>query len=348
MLIERKKMEGWSAPNNTCEGRITLDRLAKPETVKVTLRGKEIIPSSFSAYGHPRFTDEQYMLYMYEEEKLKRKKGDYTPLLLKVEYEEMPFDIPRNEFDTVDGIYKYLTNLKDLRTMLNYRSMYCRMHPGESLNEYVIFNCFYLDQFGQVMSVENPRKVKRKLSDVIRMNIFSAYNRDITFCIPGRSIPTEGSRCPCCGKLFTIDDVKTGSVVSADGKYYHDKCQKKYRHLSEIDKLTRCLMDTVYDFKDYTFEIIPNGYCNRDCCKHIPWLFFHTPDGDIIVGWRKRVISIEWQGNYKQFDMDELFGIEDVTKWEENGKRGIHAWGREKAYEYLKNVRSTVNPSYNN
>ena len=64
------------------------------------------------------------------------------------------------------------------------------------------------------------------------------------------------------------------------------------------------------------------------------------------MGWRKRVISIEWQKNYKPFDMKELFGEEDVTKWEDDGKRGIHAWGSAKAYIYLKKVLSTVNPNY--
>jgi hypothetical protein len=50
--------------------------------------------------------------------------------------------------------------------------------------------------------------------------------------------------------------------------------------------------------------------------------------------------------NYKPFDMKELFGEEDVTKWEDDGKRGIHAWGSTKAYIYLQKVLSTVNPNY--
>jgi len=64
------------------------------------------------------------------------------------------------------------------------------------------------------------------------------------------------------------------------------------------------------------------------------------------MGWRKRVISIEWQENYKPFDMDELFATEEVTKWERDGKHGIHAWGKDKAYEYLKKVLKAVNPEY--
>ena len=54
-----------------------------------------------------------------------------------------------------------------------------------------------------------------------------------------------------------------------------------------------------------------------------------------------------WQENYKPFNLNSLFAEEDVTKWtDESGKRGIHAWGKEKAYEYLKKVLEKVNPTY--
>ena len=46
--------------------------------------------------------------------------------------------------------------------------------------------------------------------------------------------------------------------------------------------------------------------------------------------------------------MKELFGTEDVTKWKEGEKRGIHAWGDAKAFEYLEKVRKVVNPKYSN
>lgn len=68
------------------------------------------------------------------------------------------------------------------------------------------------------------------------------------------------------------------------------------------------------------FELLPNGYCHKDCCSCILWFLFHTIDGDIIMGQRKRVTSTEWQENYKPFDMDELFGTEDVTKLERGNK----------------------------
>ena len=64
------------------------------------------------------------------------------------------------------------------------------------------------------------------------------------------------------------------------------------------------------------------------------------------MGWRKRVISIEWQANYKPFNFKELFENEKVTKWERDGRRGIHACSEEDAYKYLKTVLQAVNPGY--
>ena len=74
MNIEKKRLEGWSTGKGSI-GHITLDKLAIPETVKVTLLGEPIIPESFNCYGHPNFTEEQEMLYMFKEEELKRLNG---------------------------------------------------------------------------------------------------------------------------------------------------------------------------------------------------------------------------------------------------------------------------------
>lgn len=67
MNIEKKRMEGWNVGGGLI-GHITLDKLAIPETVKVTLLGEPLIPSSFNCYGHPNFTKEQEMLYRFKEE----------------------------------------------------------------------------------------------------------------------------------------------------------------------------------------------------------------------------------------------------------------------------------------
>lgn len=93
-------------------------------------------------------------------------------------------------------------------------------------------------------------------------------------------------------------------------------------------------------FHRHTFvaKPIPNGYCPKYCCRHLPWFEVQVADDcpgfegmlkdTITLGWRKRVISISWVEGSSAF---QLFPKEDVTK----SDRMIHAWTLEKAQEYI-------------
>lgn len=76
---------------------------------------------------------------------------------------------------------------------------------------------------------------------------------------------------------------------------------------------------------------IPNGYCSQYCCKHLPWFIVTTTKGRIKIGWRKRVISIEWEDSIIPDDAETLFPNEDVTKF----NKGIHAGSLDKAKAYI-------------
>jgi len=80
-------------------------------------------------------------------------------------------------------------------------------------------------------------------------------------------------------------------------------------------------------------EEIPNGYCHDYCCRHLPWFKVTTPKGIVTIGWRKRVINIDWSLMRNPSAM-QLFSQEDVTK----GEYLIHAWSYEKAKEYLAKI----------
>lgn len=81
-------------------------------------------------------------------------------------------------------------------------------------------------------------------------------------------------------------------------------------------------------------EEIPNGYCSQACCIHYPWFIVTTKIGHIKIGWRKRVINIDWSKTNQKKSANELFPNEDVTK----EGHSIHAWGYDKAKEYLKKL----------
>lgn len=346
MIIERKSIRAYTSGAGL-KGYIDLEKLAKPETVKVMIEGEEIVPCSFDCFGKPHFTSEQVMLCTYGKEEKYRKYGSDSELEMIVQYEEAPFNIPLKYFDTLEGINDSLTSLSSLNEVLELRKKYRKVNENNRLNEFVLFGRYYLDCFGQVLSLNNYNSnslVKYKDIEVYSDYILS--KKDSLWNFDKYVIPENDSFCPCCGKKFTLEDIKNGFCLYIEGKYYHDSCYLKYRKLKEIDFFTRNMISLVYKREDYTYDLLPNGYCNLECCINIPWFMFHTPDGDIKMGWRKRVIFIEWQENYKSFDFNKLFGQEDVTKWSEKGKCGIHAWGRDVCFDYLTKVVKEVNPEY--
>lgn len=93
-------------------------------------------------------------------------------------------------------------------------------------------------------------------------------------------------------------------------------------------------------FADPLFvEEIPNGYSSGWGSRHLPWFVVTTEVGRFRIGWRKRVIHIEWTDTRGTKTAAELFPSEDVTK----GERYIHAWTVEKAREYIARVIASAN-----
>ena len=48
---------------------------------------------------------------------------------------------------------------------------------------------------------------------------------------------------------------------------------------------------------------------------------------------------------FEKVDFDKVFKKEGVTKWRDGNEYGIHAWGYEKLYEYLKMVVNEIKAS---
>lgn len=81
-------------------------------------------------------------------------------------------------------------------------------------------------------------------------------------------------------------------------------------------------------------EKTPNGYCSLACCRHLPWFVVTTHIGRFKIGWRKRVIEIDWQETRQTKTANELFPDEQVTKRD----RSIHAWSLADAKRYIEVV----------
>lgn len=65
-----------------------------------------------------------------------------------------------------------------------------------------------------------------------------------------------------------------------------------------------------------------------------PWALMMTDFGPVVIGWRKRVISIDWTDTNIRCDVTQ----DDVTKTDSL----VHAWGYIKALEYLTSLRNHI------
>ncbi len=110
-------------------------------------------------------------------------------------------------------------------------------------------------------------------------------------------------------------------------KHYHGKCNCEHLAAKQEKEFREIFVKAGFRINKITQ--LPNQYCQCERCA--PWFDIETEFGIIRIGWRKRVINIEWSKLSPKKSLLKLFKKEDVTKW----KDGIHAWGAEKAEEYL-------------
>lgn len=119
-------------------------------------------------------------------------------------------------------------------------------------------------------------------------------------------------------------------------KFFHHACNRAHLHQEE-ERQFKGIFEKA-GFKDIRMVSLPNEYCPCDHCA--PWFNVNTEFGTIKIGWRKRVINIDWSaatetlkacGQLPKKSILSLFKDEDVTK----GNTYIHAWGWEKAQDYL-------------
>jgi hypothetical protein len=122
-------------------------------------------------------------------------------------------------------------------------------------------------------------------------------------------------------------------------RYYHKTCNRANLAATYEQEFRELLGKAGFDI--VAMQSMPNEYCPCEVCA--PWFNVETPYGCIKIGWRKRVINIDWSGITEAgFASDNeilaLFVGEDITK----GTNYIHAWGWEKAQDYLRRIYTLV------
>lgn len=94
--------------------------------------------------------------------------------------------------------------------------------------------------------------------------------------------------------------------------------------------------------KTLRFEALIDGYGYSpddpsfyEVPPRLAWWFVKTPCGWIKIGWRKRVINIDWSDT----PIRKIITEEETTKDESH----VHAWSEEKALTYLKALAIEMN-----
>ncbi len=245
-----------------------------------------------------------------------------------------------NWYNTKEGIEERLREgLGGLQELVREREE-AGYKRKERLREFVIlYGRFELDTCGNFMrsSYTDVRNSPLRLPQVIeKEELFKALNRTELITLSWEmsglgDLPRPSQRCPVCDQEWRLDNVRDAVRVGRDesARLLHIEC-----HRANQTNEARAYWMSVFQEAGYT-ELLhlthPNGYCPCEHCE--PWAHMITEIGEIEIGWRKRVIHIDWKKTGCQFP--DLFKGQDVTQW----ATGIHAWGRDKAIEYLHRLR---------
>jgi hypothetical protein len=156
---------------------------------------------------------------------------------------------------------------------------------------------------------------------------------------PRPPVNEKGWRChhpPFKNEKLTREYVaEEGDSCSMDVcRYEHTQCNLLRKYREERQFFTDVFIAAGI-FKVVLSEI-PNRYWPDAYGPQAPWFLARMPYGNIVIGWRKRVISIDWSDT--KMDLYQLFASEDVTK----EKYLVHAWGKDKAVEYLKKIHAAL------
>lgn len=132
---------------------------------------------------------------------------------------------------------------------------------------------------------------------------------------------------------YVVEEGDEALVVA--WKYFHKPCNRTFMARREESYFQDVFAKAGFAPDGLKLTSTHNEYCSCENCA--PWYNVETPDGTIKVGWRKRVIEIDWR-QLREGNFSSLFRKEKVTK----GSHSIHAWGTDKAIEYLQAINRAL------
>lgn len=123
---------------------------------------------------------------------------------------------------------------------------------------------------------------------------------------------------------YQIDETARNIIRLIDEYTILNNQEYKDEIVDTKTKLLACFNSPIY------IKTIPNEYTTSKLNLY-SWYSVTTPKGIIKIGWRKRVINIDWTESDIKSKSEDLFKEEDTTKYD----KVVHAWGYDKAREYI-------------
>jgi hypothetical protein len=263
------------------------------------------------------------------------------------------------DYDSEAGIREYLTDLAGLHRLIRDRAE-AGYQRKERMEEWFVLGRFRLDTCGNTMcstlrgdAGEDATWLADGFPPVLPFDALRAVLGKIRIESSFVSIPGPDSVCAECGLGWDLSDCHdSNGRRAANGvveEFMHGYCQR----LAAERTALRSYQDiaNMVGVGNPVVTPTPNEYCKDDA----PWALMRTARGTIKIGWRKRVLHIEWSdmidrvvkrccrsvNAYEDYERkktirkalsaETLFPAENVTK----GADCIHAWSEVKAFEYL-------------
>jgi hypothetical protein len=274
--------------------------------MKILLQGKEIVPESFNEYGEPIFSEEFAEFMKLKKEEVKKGFYDKFSILFNVVYKERKITIPLEDYDSIEGIEKYITCLDDFQKLIKIRKMHLKAYPDSELNQFIIFGKYFFDKFGNttrityINPIENIPDVCKKDDFLKMVSLFTEKWINTDF------VPKDNTICPICSQEFTIEDLKNSEFDLINSRICHETCKNSYIEKKNIWHIVKDIMEYVYPNCTYeTWEYSP-VFTN-------PALLFKTEDGDIRIRRLGSEYYIEWQSNFKEFNLGKEYNIKKTT-----------------------------------
>ena len=261
------------------------------------------------------------------------------------------------EYDSPDAIRKSLSSLEEFHALLELRHD-AHYERGETLTDYIVRasylldrcgNCFLLDEIGMrvcvsTMLLEPLLALQSGFPEVVEPNHFTTQWSTLHFSGHMQQPPGPFDVCGECAAGWTVMTMHDAVPTPSD-EFRHHRCHEIAQEREALTFYRELLVQAGLG------NAVIRSARNEYNCDGARWIKARTPYGDIKIGWRKRVINIDWsdvvarralmtldQTIWNTLSAQAIFPNEDVTK----GQNHIHAWGERKAVEYLETLAKAL------